>query len=506
MRLYEVLGQSALNWGEREALITESKRLSYFQLEKYANRIARRLLSLGIEKGEKVAFMLPNSAEYVATFFALSAAGTIGVPLNTRLAPAEIRFILGHSDARACIFDQIYRDRIERIMNDPPSDILFIQSGGHIRKGVVALEQHLESARDVPPEVSPSEREVVIFYTSGTTGDPKGVILDTEKSIDFFMNSPTGNLYGLTPKDRIYLSTPLFHASGAFLVVKNTLLGVPCYVTREWKAENALKLIEKARITFMWAVPTMLALMRKHPEFRKFDLGTLRQMLIGGSQLSMDIIRDWKDAWPDLKINNGYAQTETTATGSALRDEFILEKPGSIGLPNPGVQMKIVDEGFNELPLGQIGEIAINSPANMIGYYKNPEQTGETLRGDWCLSGDTGYMDDEGFFYYTGRKKDMIIRGGENIFPDEIEAVVNRHPDILESAVIGVADPVMGQEVLAVVALKPGSRFEAEEIVSHCKQSLADYKVPKYVKLEPEIPKTSTLKINKKMLREKYSI
>jgi len=506
MRIHEVLEKAALDWSEREAILTESECLSYIQLDKLANKIAQSLLSLGIEKGDKVGFMFPNSVAYIATFYALSKAAAVGVPLNTRLAPAEIQFILEHSDAKVCLFDHIYKDRIERITNNLRPDFKYIQSGGETREGFVGLEEHLESASDESPETSFPEREVIFSYTSGTTGDPKGVILDTEKAIHFFLNSPTGNLYQVTTEDRIYLSTPLFHASGAFLVLKNLILGVPCYVRKDWKAEKALKLIEDARITFMWAVPTMLILMQRHPKFGDFDLSSLKQMLIGGSQLSIDIIKTWKKAYPDLKIHNGYAQTETTATGSALRDEFILEKPGSIGLPNPGVKMKIVDDTFNELPPGRIGEIAINSPANMVGYYKNPEHTKEILRDDWCLSGDTGYTDEEGFFYYTGRKKDMIIRGGENIFPDEIEAVINQHSSIMESAVIGVSDPVMGQEVLAVVVMKPGLRLAVEEIVSHCERFLADYKVPKYVRVVQELPKTSTMKINKKVLREEYTV
>jgi acyl-CoA synthetase (AMP-forming)/AMP-acid ligase II len=344
-----------------------------------------------------------------------------------------------------------------------------------------------------------------LFYTSGTTGDPKGVIVDTERALELFAR-PSGDddPFQLTPEDRVYLSTPLFHVSAAFLSVRFIARGIPSYLMAEWKADTTLELIQDSRITFMWAVPTMLILMQKHPRFQDFDLSSLKQVFVGGSALSMDTIQAWKRTNQNLKIHNGYAQTETTAQGSVLRDEFILEKPGSIGLPNPGVEMKIVDDMLDELPPGEIGEIAIKSLTNMIGYYKNPELTEQTLREGWCLSGDTGYVDEDGFFYYTGRKKDMIIRGGENIFPDEIEAAINGHQGVLESAVIGLPDPVMGEEVLALVVLKPKVQMEAEEVITHCQRSLADYKVPKTVHFVGDLPKTSTLKINKKLLRDEY--
>jgi len=249
MRIHEVLEKAALDWGEREAINTESESFSYIQLDKLANKIAQSLLSLGVEKGDKVGFMFPNSVEYVATFYALSKAGTTGIPLNTRLAPTEIQFILEHSDAKVCLFDHIYKDRIERVMNNLRADLKYIQWGGEIQEGFVRLEEPLESASDASPAISFPDREVIISYTSGTTGDPKGVMLDTEKAVDFFLSSPTGNLYQVTTEDRIYLSTPLFHASGAFLVVKNLILGVPCYIRKDWKAEKAFACFNQNVIT-----------------------------------------------------------------------------------------------------------------------------------------------------------------------------------------------------------------------------------------------------------------
>jgi len=506
MLIREVLEKAALDWGEREAIVSESVSMSYVQLNKSANKIAQCLLSLGVQKGAKVAFMYPNNVEFVATLFAVYKAGAIGVPMNTRLAPEEIRFILEHSEAKICLFDSMYLDRIECIMNELPPDFMYIQSRGETEKGFINLEEYLSSASEASPKMTCPDTEMIFFYTSGTTGNPKGVILDTEKFIDYTLDDKAFEFYPLTTEDRAYLSTPLFHISSAIFLLKVLNSGTCCYITKDWKAERALKLIQDACITFMWTVPTMLILMQKHPKFGDFDLSCLRQIIVGGSQLHMDPIRIWKNAGPNLRISNGYAQTETSATGSRLDDDFILKKPLSIGLPNYGIEMKIVDDEFSELPSSVIGEIAIKSPANMIGYYRNPELTAKTLREEWCLTGDTGYVDEEGFFYYTGRKKDMIIRGGENIFPDEIEALINQHPSVLESAVIGISDPVMGEEVLAVVVLKPGAQIAPEKIISHCEEAIADYKVPKYVRMVQELPKTSTQKIKKQVLREQFSV
>lgn len=504
MKFHLVLAKAASDWGERQAIFTESGSLSYIELNSLANKVSQSLIRLGFGVGDRVAYIFPNSLEFVITHFGIPKAGCVCIPINTRLASSEIQFILEHSDAKGCVFDHVFQETLEPLIDQLPPDFQFIQWGGNPEGKCVDFKELLKSASEDAPKVAFSDEERIFYYTSGTTGDPKGVILNIGTAIDFSLS--LNKLFPMPQEDRAYLSTPLFHLAAASLLMSFIVEGRPCYLTREWKRDTTLELIQNARINFMWAVPTMLALLIKHPQFGKFDLSSLKRIYVGGSALSMDLIKAWKNAYPNLRIQNGYAQTETSVQGSLLLDEFILKKPDSIGKPPPGVEMTIVDDDMNELAPEQIGEIAIKSPTNMIGYHKNPELTRKTLRDGWCLTGDTGYKDKEGFFYFTGRKKDMIIRGGENVFPDEIEAVINRHPKVLESTVIGKPDPVMGEEVLALVVLKPGQEAEPEDIISQCQQFLADYKVPKFVYIVPDLPKTSTLKVNKNLLRDKYCV
>jgi len=504
MLFREVTEKAASNWGDQQAIITETGSMSYNQLDILANKTAQILLTQGIRSGDKMAFLFPNCSEFFFTYFGIAKAGCAGVPLNTRLTSSEIGFILKHSGAKGCVFDSMFSDQLEPLMAELPSDFKFIQSGGQIQGNIISLEEQLKSASDMSPTTAFPDKEVMLFYTSGTTGDPKGAMIDIGSTIrhsDEFQ----GEMYEISQGDRVYISTPLFHISAAYLSASFIMTGVPIYITREWNMDRVLKLIQDSGITFMWAVPTMMALLLKSPQFKDYNLSPLKQAFIGGSALSIEIIKAWKEAYPNLQIHNGYAQTETGCQGSILKDEYILEKANSIGVPFPGIEMKITDDDCNELPRGEIGEIAIKSPITMLGYFKNPELTEKTLKEEWCLSGDKGYQDKEGFFYYSGRKKDMIIRGGENIFPDEIDAIVNQHPKVMESTAFGVSDPIMGEEVLTLVVLVPGEEMEFDELRSHCEKSLADYKIPKYMKIINEIPKTSTMKVNKKVLREQFS-
>jgi len=498
----ETLKRHAVERTDKPAVICGKGRLTYGELESLSNKLADSLSSIGVRKGSKVSFLLNNSLEFPLIYYALIKLGAIAVPLNTRYQASELQFVLNHVESEILLFHNAFQGVVGQIR----------PALNHIRQYIIcgnrdgtSFSKLLEEGKDVRRRAGFSGlEEMIYFYTSGTTGDPKGVILTHENCIS--SAKMWIEAMGFSDRDKVLVTTPLWHCSAttAFMLSAG-IVGATLIILPEFKTEEVLRTIQDQQVNFVWLVPSIMILLRRHPRISEYRLASLKTMLSGGSPLDTEIVKWWKDAVPHLEICNGYAQTEGATAGTLLRDKYILSKPHSIGTAiSKDVDLKVVDEVGCEIDAGQPGEIVMRGPNVMKGYYKNKALTEKTIKAGWLFTGDLGHFDHEGFLYYDGRKKDLIIRGGENIFPEEIETALCAHPDVLESAVIGVPDSILGEAVMAIVVKKRESRVIAQDLIAHCSGLLADYKVPRFVAFVEELPKNPTGKVLKKVLRKEY--
>jgi len=500
--IHEALQRHAREIPEKAAVICGDSITNYLELNSLSNKLAYSLGAMGIQRQDKISFLMKNTVEFPLLYYALIKLGAVSIPLNSRYSGPELEFVLNHAETQTLIYDDTFSEIVEQIRPKLHYITRFIVHG---RLGEGSFELLIEQGKDIAYETDINRQdEMIYFYTSGTTDDPKGVILSYNNCIassDMWIRG-----LGLNETDRIFVTTPLWHCSAttAFMLSAGRL-GSTLVLLPDYETEEVLHVIQNQKVTFMWLVPSIMVLMQENPEFEIYDLSSLNKVLCGGAPLGIDIIKRWKEALPELKIFNGYAQTEGATAGTLLTDEHIITKPNSIGKPlSEMVKIKVVDDTGCEAALGHIGEILIKGPNIMKGYFKNPTLTSQTLQHDWLHTGDLGYFDDEDFLCYAGRKKDLIIRGGENIFPEEIEDVLSKYPYILESSVIGISDKIFGEVVMALVVPRKDKTVNAFELIEHCKKHLADYKVPKYVELVQELPKNPTGKILKKILRKQY--
>mgnify|MGYP001052506725 CR=1 FL=1 len=500
--IHEALRRHAREIPKKAAVICGDSEINYRELDSLSNKLAYSLGAMGIQRQEKVSFLMKNTVEFPLLYYALIKLGAIGIPLNTRYSGTELEFVVNHAETQTLIYDDTFSEVVEQIRPKLHCITRLIAHGSPEEDTFKLL---LEHGKDVAHETNTDHRdEMIYFYTSGTTDDPKGVVLSHNNCIsssDMWIRG-----LGLTGTDRVFVTTPLWHCSAttAFMLSAGRL-GSTLILLPDYETEEILRVIQNQKVTLAWLVPSIMVLMQENPKFEIYDLSSLEKVLCGGAPLGIDVIKKWKQVLTGLKIFNGYAQTEGATAGTLLTDESILTKPNSIGKPlSEMIKIKVVADNGREVAMEHIGEILIKGPNIMKGYFKNPTLTSQTLRQGWLHTGDLGYLDDEDFLYYAGRKKDLIIRGGENIFPEEIEDVLSKHPYLLESSVIGISDKIFGEVVMALVVPRKDKTVTAFELIEHCRKHLADYKVPKYIELVQELPKNPTGKILKKILRKQY--
>jgi long-chain acyl-CoA synthetase len=459
---------------------------------------------LGIQKGDRVSILQGNSAEWPVSFFALSRLGAISVPLNIRFKGEELKFMIQDSGSKAIIFDPEFAVMIAEIKKDLGSVRHFIATGKEKSPGILSFEELLQE-KEKPPFVDVDEEDLnSIFYTSGTTGRPKGAMTSHRNIIHVVIS--VSRVIGIPQGVKQLIAIPLFHVTGcdAQLLV-GVYLGGTSVVMKAYKSDEAMALIEKEKIELVVGVPTMYWLMLNSPEFNKFDLSSLKSTTYGGAPAPPELIRQMKEKFPQSRLGNGYGLTETSSLVSFLTEEYILTKPGSIGPAIPTAEIRVVDPHGKDVPAGGPGEIFIRSPNVVQGYWENPQATKDAIVDGWLHTGDVGRLDEEGFLYIVDRMKDMIIRGGENVYCVEVENTLYAHPKVLEAAVIGVKDKFFGEQVKAIVVLKPGENATEEEIKAFCAQHIADYKVPKYVEfLNEPLPRNPGGKVIKTELKKKY--
>ncbi len=506
LNLALLLEQSARRNPGKLAVIMDDHKLHYAELNGAANKIANALTQLGVRPGDKVAMMLPNTPHFPICYYAILKAGATVVPLNVLFKHSEVQYHLDDSDAVALIVWEGFAAEAAQGFQQAESchNLIVVHAPGStnpLPAGAHSFGQLLADAAPVFDTIQTSPGDTaVILYTSGTTGRPKGAELS---HFNMFFNAMIGveKLLGIDENDMLMAVLPLFHSFGQTCVMNVTMyLGATMTLLPRFEPLKAAEIIKRDQVTFFAGVPTMYFYLLNHPEAGNFDFSSLRRCVSGGSSMPVEVMHTFNQKH-NVIIMEGYGLSETSPVASFNHLDRPV-KPGSIGTPIWGVEMRVVDLEDQPVAQGELGEIVIRGHNVMKGYYKRPEATADSIRNGWFHTGDIAKIDADGFFFILDRVKDMIIRGGFNVYPREIEEILYGHPAIAEVAVIGVPDPALGEEIQAVVALKPGQAAAEQELIAYCKERLANYKYPRSVLFRESLPKTATGKILKRELKD----
>jgi long-chain acyl-CoA synthetase len=503
--------EHAASQADAEALVFEATRLSYGELNQRVNRLASGLGSLGLRTGDHVALLLGNCHQYMEAYYALSKAGMVAVPLNWRLSERELIYVVEHSEAKALMADgphvetaRLLRDKIARL-----DRLIGVETHGS--SDVTAYEEILAAGSPAEPSRDglDEDRMLILMYTGGTTGLPKGVMLSHRnllaavRAIALVGMNVTGA--------RTLFALPLFHIANwqAFLF---HAMGGSVVVCRSADPREIVDLLEVERPVLVNLVPTVYQSMLSLPGIEKIDFSFVVRFAASGATMSPDIMRRCEQAF-GMRFGKGYGLTEAAPSVSSLApddyaltgDPVLVKRSQSVGKALPGVTVAIRREDGSECDPGHEGEITVSGANVMLGYWRDPERTREALRDGWLWTGDMGFVDEDGYLYLVDRKSDMIISGGENVHPTETENALQEHPAVYEVAVVGVPDARWGEAVKAVVALQPGRQVAAEELMEFCKQRIAGYKCPKSVDFVDELPKSTVGKILRREVKRRYS-
>lgn len=496
MDLVEFLKIRANRYDQKVLLYDEESSISYRAFDEISDRMADGLERIGVLPGDHVAVLHPNSSQVLLSYFAIIKAGGIVVPINAIYTPREISFILNNSQSKVLILHEDFLNKIEEIKSQIPLiETMVVRKRNETVE--MALEKRVRSSLKRTGEKRFKDDDgAIIFYTSGTTGHPKGVIL-THRNFCFGGPNIAQN-YGLRESDITIAVLPLVHvfcvASPFFGSLSS---GGSVVVLERFKTEMVFEAIEKYRVTWFPGVPTMFNYLLNGVGENRRDLSSLRMGLSGGASLPVEVLKEWEENFK-ASVIEVYGLTESTGLVTA-NPVYGVRKAGSIGVTVSGVRAMIVDKQGKELPPGEVGELIFKGPNATSGYFNLPEETREKIRDGWVFTGDHSWRDEEGYFYIVGREKELIISGGYNIYPREIEEVLHGYPGVNEVAVIGVSDSTKGEVPKAFITLKQGFEVKEGDVLDYCKRNLAPYKIPKIAFLG-ELPKSTTGKIMKKDL------
>jgi long-chain acyl-CoA synthetase len=488
--LATILTDTAAEHGDGTAFKLDDIELTYSVLEGSSARIAALLKAKGLEPGDRVGLMLPNVPYFPAIYYAILRAGGVVVPMNVLLKGREVKFYLSDSGAKLVLAWHDFGEAAEKGAADAGAEAILVKPG-EFEQLVMEHEPDTEVADRAGDDTA------VILYTSGTTGTPKGAEL-THSNLRRNCEVASKALGNFGPGDTLLGALPLFHSFGQTCTMNCAVLsGARVTMLPRFDPEKALEIIERDQVTVFQGVPTMYNAMLHADKADSVDASCLRICNSGGAAIPVELIRAFEDKF-GCAILEGYGLSETSPVASFNHPDR-ERKPGSIGTPIEGVEMQVWDDDGNEVPQGEVGEIVIRGHNVMKGYWDRPYATGEAITEDgWFRTGDMAKVDEDGYFFIVDRKKDLIIRGGYNVYPREIEEVLYEHPAIQEAAVVGVPDESLGEEVGAAVVLKKGESLEADEIKAYVKEQVAAYKYPRKVWFEDELPKGPTGKILKR--------
>jgi len=486
----------------QEALVYNQQRLSYHQFNQQVNYLAHGLQKLGVQPGDRVIIALDNCPEFLTSFYALLRIQGIAVPVSPLFTVNEIRFIVQDAKPRLVITKpELIPIFTELKSSEEISHGIIVTRSTHKENGYLFYDRILNTGKySAVFDSDPYPDEVVeILYTSSATGSYRGIMLTNN---NLYSNAlAIVETCQITPQNRALLVAPAYHiAAQTCLINAGIVAGATMVIHDGWKgAEPVLNTVQEERITFFFGSPTMYALITKHPEIYHFNTSSWRLALSGAASLPKEVYHHFQNIF-GFPIIEGYGLTETSPV--ICLNPLDRPKAGSVGKAIPGAEVKIFDPEDQELPCGQIGEIATRGPYIMKGYYNHEEETNWVMRNSWFHTGDLGYLDDDGYIFIIDRKKELIIRGGINIHPHEIEEILSDHPLIFDAAVIGVPDPVMGEEIMAFIVVRNGSdAISPDELKNYCQGKIARFKIPRYIRFVDHLPKTPSGKILKHELR-----
>jgi len=503
--LADIVRAHATERPDAAAIVYEGRTTRYGALDRAASRAANGLIADGIKPGVRVAHLDKSSDLYFELLFGVAKANAVMVSVNWRLAPPEVLQILNDAEAEILFVGEEYFPVIEKIRDELKAVRKIVTFGPHHGAWESFAEWRDRNA-DTDPRL-PARREdtAVQFYTSGTTGLPKGAEL-TNANFAFMFEQWTRS-WLLKPDAQNIVCLPMFHIGGAGWGIAGLFAGATNHVMREFVPANVLETIQRERIQVMLLVPAMILFLVQAPQIRETDLSSLQLIVYGAAPIPAELLKQAMAVF-GCGFQQVYGLTETTGAITLLppddHDPSDPKKLLSCGYAQVGVELRIVDDAGKDLPLGQVGEIAIRSPQVMHGYWRLPDATKRAIHGDWFFSGDAGYLDDKGYLFIYDRVKDMIVSGGENIYPAEVESALFGHPDVADVAVIGVPDERWGEAVKAVVVKKPGAGVTAGELITWARDRIAGYKLPKTVDFIEALPRNPTGKILKRELRLPY--
>jgi len=492
---------------ERPAILFHDQAITYADLAARVNRLAHALRGRGLTRGQRVALLLGNVPEMTIGYYAAVAAGGVCVPANPLLKGAELAHIWGDSDVRFVVtvppLVPVAREALAQLGGG--RTLISIGSRSDVPADLATFDELLAEGRETPPEpLGIEETEpAVCLYTSGTTGRPKGALLSHRNLVTNCRQVAAA--LQLTTDDNLLTFLPLFHSFGG-TVCQNTALfaGARFTLVEQFHPLRILDVIEKARPTIFPAVPAIYAALLQIPAERKPDLSSLRACFSGGAPMPLAVMEAFEKRF-GAPILEGDGPTECSPVTS-VNPLGGVRKCGTIGLPVEGVEMRIVDDQDRELPDGEVGEIVVRGDNVMLGYHNQPEATAEAMKGGWYHTGDLGTRDGDGYFSIVDRKKDMLIVGGLNVYPREVEEVLYTHPAVADAAVIGAPDELRGEVPLAVVAFKPGQSATAGELTTYCRERLANFKVPRKVIFRESLPRSGSGKVLKRLLRKELEL
>ncbi len=515
-------------WGPRDHLVFEDERATIAAFQAAASKFAHQLIADGVKPGDRVAVIMRNLPEWPVAFWGGVLAGAIVTPLNAWWTGPELEYGLKNSGTSLAIMDVERYERVrEHIDNCPDIRKIYVsRSREEIADPRVArLENIIGATNDwsaIPPRAPPDipakpEDDVAIFYTSGTTGSPKGAVVSHRNIISNMFNSASAQARAFlrrgeappapdpnAPQKSFLISVPFFHATGCFaIMIPSLMTGSKIVMQRRWDCDQALPLIEKERITHFGGVPTIAWQVLEHPKINDYDLSSVEGVSYGGAPAAPELVNRIKARFPNAQPGQGWGMTETSATAVSNGAEDYMRKPASTGVPSATGEVKIVSLEGVELGRNEVGELWYKGPIVVRGYWQNEKATKETFIDGWIKTGDLAKIDDEGFIYIVDRAKDMLIRGGENIYCVEVENALYDHPAVMDAAVIGRPHLQLGEEPLAVVHLKPGASATSDELRHFCAQKIAAFKVPVEVIFWPEtLPRNANGKIVKTELKK----
>lgn len=512
MNLGYLVRTAAAKYTDRTAVVEGEARISFRQFNERINRLARGCLDkLGLARGDRVALLLNNCHQYMEARLALEKCGVIWVPLNTLLGEGELAYIIRDSEVKAIVTEKLFFPKISEVIRELGLATVWVgPAPQELAFRIHGFEDLIAGGDPGEPPVEVGAGDFCsINYTSGTTGKPKGVLMSQNNWINVYRNMLVDR--DIRSDDVLAHIGPLTHASGSYFMPYFLKGAANVIIPGGFNIPLFVQTLEREKVTTFTCVPTMLIRLINHPDLKKYHLGSLRNIGYGAAPAPVEVIKEAIGVFGPILTQN-YGQTEAYMTVSYLpKEEHQVEGPeavtrrlASVGRPYTFVEVRIVDDLGRDIKPGERGEIIVRSDHVMQGYWRLPGETAEVLKEGWLYTGDVATVDEDGYIYLLDRKKDMIISGGFNIYPREVEEALYTHPSVMEAAVIGVPDPEWGEKVKALVMLKEGKNVSEEELISYCKERIG-FKCPRVIEFVSEIPKSGTGKIDKKALRQRYN-